>query len=1440
MSGCADPALRAASFPARFRVPRGERVRVGKGAALLLLAIVLFAPRTVLAATSTSAAAAAAGIERIEPLVGLAIDTGPTEVVRVSFGAFARTFALLLEPSDPFAPGALDVWIDAGGRVEETPSPAFYSGTLVGAPDAWVRLALRHGALDGVVWTADEVYFLEPAGHFDSAAPVDATVAYRLRDVGPAWEEALCGAAVPQPPDCAGGLACAQVRGGAAYEAIASALRAVAAATAPRAALVADYAYFQRYGAATAGAMQDVIHALGGLRRQVGTVPAIAGTFVYTAPGLPAAPEPGDADAVYRFGVGSGAADAFDPRCPARSGRSVAAWLRSGGPSTAGGRTASARSAPTRTRLPAATPTSPREAQVDRGAFAVGAASALNVEAQAAIGQPRVLSNVLNQMGPSGLFYPYDVARDPSVPQTRFYVVDTFSSRVLGFECSGSNCALATFSAASRVLGQPDFIHQEQNGGLLGGVSASGLNYPSGVAVSASGTLYVADTMNNRVLVYLSPWNDPVADVVLGQTSMGGGAPGSGLNQMRLPAGLFVDGSGALWVADTGNNRVLKFTSITTGASAAFAIGGSGGPSPTTLSGPSDVVIDGAGNLFVADTGFSRVLRYAAPLSGGMAASTVFGHAGSMTNGAANQNGISADSLALPEKLAVDGSGRLWIADTGNNRVLEYDNPLASQTATRVFGQTSRTQVPSFATGGHDAPDGFPNAAGLAGPRGIAFDGNGTLWVCDRDNSRVVGFDSPLGAAPAAIIADRALGKPDYVSNYANVPTQKRVNNPVGVAVDRSHTPNRLWMVDIGNNRVLGYGSASTIASDSPADRVLGQPSFTAGSTNAGINGPLQNAATAVASASSMFFPTGVAVDSHGGVYVGDTSNSRVLHFLDPFATDTAADRVFGQGSFTTRNPTFPYGTAASLAGVGGVSIGPSDDLWVADTYDHRVVRFANAPAQPTTGATADVVIGQSGFASSNTFPAYSPGCAANRMNAPLGVFAAASGRVYVADSSNHRVLVFNPPFSNGMNASAVFGQASFTACSPNRGGAAGAATLNNPQGVYEDTDGTVYIADTGNNRVLVYTAPFGGGDFVADQVIGQPNLASTSVQPPYPDALSQPTSVAFDALGNLFVADRENSRGLRYALNAPPTVLLDPIAAPIMVGAFNGLTGSGFTAGSVIVLFVATGSSVVQFGPYTPFSQTSGSLVWFAPPQIPLGDGFASVQIVNTDQGFIGSNVQGQLLYGAAAAGFPTITALNGVPLNSPDPSVPLANVSSVIAKGAVLTITGTGFSNPVVALFSSNPTAAALQPLAGGTATQLQVQVPSDIPTGPGSLQVLNQPSFTASNLVSAPIGERIRLDSVSQSGSTITVTGAGFSVRTIISFFNAQQGGVVNLGGLVNGTQSLIPFTLVSSNQLTFQIPSGAKSGAAYVQLLNPPFIPFTSTGNSPNGGLTISVP
>jgi hypothetical protein len=102
--------------------------------------------------------------------------------------------------------------------------------------------------------------------------------------------------------------------------------------------------------------------------------------------------------------------------------------------------------------------------------------------------------------------------------------------------------------------------------------------------------------------------------------------------------------------------------------------------------------------------------------------------------------------------------------------------------------------------------------------------------------------------------------------------------------------------------------------------------------------------------------------------------------------------------------------------------------------------------------------------------------------------------------------------------------------------------------------------------------------------------------------------------------------------------------------------------------------------------------------------------------------------------------------------------------------------------------------------------------------------------------PIGAQISVTSVSQSGAAVTVNGSGFSALTVVNLFNLQGADVVNLGGLAAGAP-LIPITLINSAQFTFSVPSGAVRGPGYVQVLNPPFVPFTSSGNDSAGAFVL---
>lgn len=265
-----------------------------------------------------------------------------------------------------------------------------------------------------------------------------------------------------------------------------------------------------------------------------------------------------------------------------------------------------------------------------------------------------------------------------------------------------------------------------------------------------------------------------------------------------------------------------------------------------------------------------------------------------------------------------------------------------------------------------------------------------------------------------------------------------------GVHVDTSHTPPRLYLFDSANNRILGYRKWSpAVLPNGPfphADIVIGQPALwdagTANGDNTRFLPPRANtlallpfpyvSSTAEAPRSGM-----MATDAAGNFYVVDLCNNRVLKYIDPFDTDQIADDVWGQTTFTNRSPTngtappptsattlrtqWDYGTTIGAFSA-GVDVDTASNIWVADSFNNRVVRF------PAASKTADLVLGQANFTANGS------GTTMNRMYHPTGVRVhPVSGEVFVMDGQNDlppgpRVMVFRPPFSNGMNAHRVFG----------------------------------------------------------------------------------------------------------------------------------------------------------------------------------------------------------------------------------------------------------------------------------------------------------------------------------------------------------------------------------------------------------------------------------
>jgi len=309
-------------------------------------------------------------------------------------------------------------------------------------------------------------------------------------------------------------------------------------------------------------------------------------------------------------------------------------------------------------------------------------------------------------------------------------------------------------------------------------------------------------------------------------------------------------------------------------------------------------------------------------------------------------------------------------------------------------------------------------------------------------------------------------------------------------------------------------------------------------------------------------------------------------------------------------------------------------------------------------------------------------------------------------------------------------------------------------------------------------------------------------------------------------------------------------------VGASFKIGGSHFTQGSVVNFFVATATGPFNAGPLMPAFESPTALTVKVPVTTKLGQGFAEVQVVNTDRGFAASNLAPALLQGSAAAGIPSLTSINGAGLapTSRDPNFATNNVNTVVAQGSTVKLGGTGFDTAhgvAVDLFCACPGSGKVGPFflnpgnPGLSSTSVTFPLPASGPdapaTGPGSFVVSNNGAdgkfSRKSNAVAVPIGQQIKVASVTQTLSTITVNGTGFSKLTVINLFNTQGAKLVNLGGLKPGGAPKIPLAFVNQNKFTFTKPAGAAPGASYVQALNPPFVPFSSSGSDPGGSFTL---
>jgi len=594
--------------------------------------------------------------------------------------------------------------------------------------------------------------------------------------------------------------------------------------------------------------------------------------------------------------------------------------------------------------------------------------------------------------------------------------------------------AVVACGAWSAAVAQTAHFARAQS--VVANAANDGLFHASGVAVDGSGNVYVADSGNDRVLKETLSAGGYIQSVVANAANNGLGSP----------AGVAVDGSGNVYIADYEYSQVLKETTSAGGYTQSVVANST----DNGLSGPAGIAVDGGGNVYIADLSNSRVLKET--LSADSYTQSVVANAAS--------NGLSA-----PWGVAVDRSGNVYIADFMNYRVLKE---------TLSAGDYTQSVVANAATNG------------LFLPYGVAVDRSGNVYIADSANNRVLKETFSEGTYAQTVVADSATNGLDY---------------PYAVAVDVGGT---VYIADYNNNLVLketsSGGNFGTVnvgsASPSPISMI-----FTFNTA-----GTLGSTAVVTQGATGLDFSNaGTGTCTAGTAYTVGESCTVDVSFKPKFAGTRygAAELLNGSGKViatgyvegTGVGPqvNFPPGTQSVVASATnnglnhpfGVAVDGNGNIYIADDWNNRVLKETLS-----AGSYVQSVVANN---------------ANNGLYDPWDVAVDGSGNVYIADYYNQRVLK-EMPSAGGYTQSVVANYAS--------------NGLNSPEGVAVDGSGNVYIADYWNSRVLKETLSAGGytQSVVADGPV---------------NGLDETAGVAVDGSGNVYIADYYSNRVLKETLSA-------------------------------------------------------------------------------------------------------------------------------------------------------------------------------------------------------------------------------------------------------------------------------------------------------------------
>jgi sugar lactone lactonase YvrE len=586
-----------------------------------------------------------------------------------------------------------------------------------------------------------------------------------------------------------------------------------------------------------------------------------------------------------------------------------------------------------------------------------------------------------------------------------------------------------------------------------GPASRAQLAWPAGLTLDGSGNVFIADNANHRIRK-VSP--EGIISTVAGTTAGNSGDGGPAIKaQLNWPTGVAADAAGNIYVADAANHRIRKVSAngvITT--------------TTADINRPEGLAVDAAGNLYVSDYDVATDSEGDNYYTGRILKITPSGSKETLAEGQGHSQG-----LLSPRGIAVDASGALYVADTAAGGVWKISSggviAAAGDESTRVVG--------------------------------VAVDTSGNLYFSDTSNSRIMKL-SPQGGL-ARVVGD---GTPGSYWGDGGPATEAALNLPLGVAVDTSEN---VYIADTGNSRIRKV---------SP-DGVITTVAGTGISGYSGDGGPATQA--------QLRGPANLAVDGSGNLYIADYVDNRIRKVsTDGIITTVAGNGRAGQGFG-------PWGdggpaTSAELAGPFGVGVDANGNVYIADT-SHFSIRKVSAVGTITTVAGRVPFPSETGDGG----PATDVGVAF-----PTGVTADAAGNLYIAADGRIRRV------SSGGVMSTVAGSGPAWRGSPPNppssgdGGPATSASLQAPFAVALDADGNVYISGgqlSGFFNTVGYVRKV-PGDGSINTIAGNTIAGFSNEDGPATSAAfgAATAGIAVGAGGTIYVADVFNNviRVLRVA----------------------------------------------------------------------------------------------------------------------------------------------------------------------------------------------------------------------------------------------------------------------------------------------------------------------